>query len=288
MTRPRSGRSSRRSRPSRSAFASSALRTSTGPPPGRSTSTTPTASRSSRTAGRRRRSSRTPPTCATQGDAAEVAFLVADAWQGQRHLDDPARASRRHRRAARDPDVHRRGAPAQPPHDRGVPRERLPGRHALDARRDRDRAPDLALRTRRSRGSTSASGSPPSRRSRSFLEPRSVAVIGASRRRGTVGGEILRNLLATEFEGAVYAVNAQADVVQSLPAYHSITDIPGTRRAGVVVVPAADVVGGRARVRGGRRPRAAGHLGGLRGGGRGGCTAASASWSRSAATPACG
>ena len=52
---------------------------------------------------------------------------------GTRHRDDPARPPRGDRRAARHHDVHRRGAAAQPPHDRGVPRERLPGRHALDA-----------------------------------------------------------------------------------------------------------------------------------------------------------
>ncbi|MBV8956895.1 MAG: GNAT family N-acetyltransferase, partial [Solirubrobacterales bacterium] len=43
--------------------------------------------------------------------------------------------------------------------------------------------------------------------SRSLLEPRSVAVIGASRRPGTIGAQILRNLLRSEFHGAVYAVN---------------------------------------------------------------------------------
>jgi acetate---CoA ligase (ADP-forming) len=78
---------------------------------------------------------------------------------------------------------------------------------------------------------------------RTFLEPRSVAVIGASRRRGTVGGEILHNLLAAEFNGAVYAVNERAEVVQSLPAYRSVGDIPGAVDLAVVVVPAEHVVG---------------------------------------------
>jgi len=77
---------------------------------------------------------------------------------------------------------------------------------------------------------------------RNFLEPHSVAVIGASRRRGTIGAEILRNVLSSEFEGAVYAVNASADVVQSLPAYHAVTDIPAAIDLAVVVVPAEYVV----------------------------------------------
>ncbi len=77
---------------------------------------------------------------------------------------------------------------------------------------------------------------------RSFLEPRSVAVIGASRRRGTVGGEILHNLLSAGFNGPVYAVNEHADVVQSLHAYRSVGDIPGGVELAVVVVPAEHVV----------------------------------------------
>ena len=78
---------------------------------------------------------------------------------------------------------------------------------------------------------------------RSFLEPRSVAVIGASRRRGTIGGEILHNLLAAKFNGAVYAVNDRAAVVQSLPAYRSVGDIPGGVELAVVAVRAQQVVG---------------------------------------------
>jgi acetyl coenzyme A synthetase (ADP forming)-like protein len=78
---------------------------------------------------------------------------------------------------------------------------------------------------------------------KSFLEPSSVAVIGASRRRGTIGGEILHNLLAAEFSGAVYAVNDKADVVQSLPSYRSVQDIPGGVELAVVALPAAQVVG---------------------------------------------
>ena len=76
----------------------------------------------------------------------------------------------------------------------------------------------------------------------SFLAPRSVAVIGASRRRGTVGGEILHNLLAGEFTGAVHAVNDKADVVQSLPAHRSVRDIPGGVELAIVAVPAEQVV----------------------------------------------
>ncbi|MBV9001850.1 MAG: GNAT family N-acetyltransferase, partial [Solirubrobacterales bacterium] len=78
---------------------------------------------------------------------------------------------------------------------------------------------------------------------RSFLEPSSVAVIGASRQRGTIGGEILHNLLTAEFDGPVYAVNDKAEAVQSLPAFRSVEDIPGGVELAIVAVPAEQVVG---------------------------------------------
>jgi acetate---CoA ligase (ADP-forming) len=76
----------------------------------------------------------------------------------------------------------------------------------------------------------------------SFLAPRSVAVVGASRRRGTIGGELLHNLIAGEFTGAIYPVNAHAEIVQSLPAHRSVTDIGEPVDLTVVVVPAEQVV----------------------------------------------
>jgi acetate---CoA ligase (ADP-forming) len=77
---------------------------------------------------------------------------------------------------------------------------------------------------------------------RHVLEPRSVAVIGASRRLGTVGGEVLRNLIGGGFTGPIYPVNPNAELVQSLPAYGSVADIPGEVDLAVIVVPADRVV----------------------------------------------
>jgi acetate---CoA ligase (ADP-forming) len=78
---------------------------------------------------------------------------------------------------------------------------------------------------------------------RAFLAPRSVAVVGASRRRGTVGAELFHNLLAAGFNGPVYPVNPNAPVVQSVVAYPSIAAVPGPVDLAVVAVPAAAVVG---------------------------------------------
>ena len=77
---------------------------------------------------------------------------------------------------------------------------------------------------------------------RALLHPSSVAVIGASRRRGTVGGELFHNLLAGGFTGPVYPVNPAADVVQSVAAYRSVLAIPGPVDLAVIVAPAASAV----------------------------------------------
>ena len=74
-----------------------------------------------------------------------------------------------------------------------------------------------------------------------FLEPRAVAVVGASRRRGTVGGEIFHNMLEAGFGGVVYPVNPSADVVQSVRAYPSIAAVPGEVDLAVIAVPAEAV-----------------------------------------------
>ena len=75
-----------------------------------------------------------------------------------------------------------------------------------------------------------------------FFEPRSVAVIGASRERDTVGGQIFHNLLDGGFEGVAYPVNREAEVVQSVRAYSSVGEIPGPIDLAVIAVPAAAVI----------------------------------------------
>jgi acetyl coenzyme A synthetase (ADP forming)-like protein len=77
---------------------------------------------------------------------------------------------------------------------------------------------------------------------RAFLEPRSVAVVGASRQRGTVSGELFHNLLAAGFNGPVYPVNPKSSVVQSVVAYKSVLDVPGPVDLAVLALPAPYVV----------------------------------------------
>ena len=77
---------------------------------------------------------------------------------------------------------------------------------------------------------------------RPFLEPRAVAVIGASREHGTVGGQLFHNALEAGFEGVVYPVNPSADVVQSVRAYPTVTDVPDEVDLAVIAVPAPAVI----------------------------------------------
>lgn len=77
---------------------------------------------------------------------------------------------------------------------------------------------------------------------KSFFKPSAVAVVGASRKRGSIGGEIFRNLLRYGFEGPVYPVNPNARVIQSVTAYSTIAEIPGPVELAIIVVPAEEVI----------------------------------------------
>ena len=74
------------------------------------------------------------------------------------------------------------------------------------------------------------------------LYPRSVAVIGASRTAGSIGSRLMRNLVHNGFTGPVFPVNPSADVVNSIRAYPSVTDIPGNVDLAIIVVPSPYVL----------------------------------------------
>lgn len=72
--------------------------------------------------------------------------------------------------------------------------------------------------------------------------PQSVAVVGASTRHGTVGNDILRNLVFTEFQGAVYPVNPKTKSVLGIRCYPSLTEVPDPVDLAVIIVPAPAVL----------------------------------------------
>ncbi len=74
-----------------------------------------------------------------------------------------------------------------------------------------------------------------------MFAPRSVAVIGATDRAGTVGRTVLENLLRGNYQGKVFAVNAKRDEVLGLKAYKNIRDLPQRVDLAIVATPAATV-----------------------------------------------
>jgi acetyl coenzyme A synthetase (ADP forming)-like protein len=75
-----------------------------------------------------------------------------------------------------------------------------------------------------------------------LLAPRSIAVIGASRREGTMGRQILHNLIAYGFTGAVYPVNPNARSVCAVRAYPRVSDVPDSIDVAMIVVPKEQVL----------------------------------------------
>ncbi|MDY6911390.1 MAG: acetate--CoA ligase family protein [Chloroflexota bacterium] len=73
---------------------------------------------------------------------------------------------------------------------------------------------------------------------KSIMSPRSVAVVGATNRQGSVGLSVFRNILSAGFQGVLYPVNPKAISVQSVRAYPRLADIPDEVDMAVVIVPA--------------------------------------------------
>lgn len=74
------------------------------------------------------------------------------------------------------------------------------------------------------------------------LHPRSVAVIGASADRESVGYAIVRNLVVNGFTGPVYPVNPNRSSVSGLPAFAAIAEVPDRVDLAVIALPAAKVL----------------------------------------------
>ncbi|MDF6017740.1 acetate--CoA ligase family protein [Streptomyces sp. JH34] len=73
---------------------------------------------------------------------------------------------------------------------------------------------------------------------RRLMEPRSVAVIGASNEQGKIGNSVMRNLIDGGFAGEIHPVNPRADDILGRKAYKSVTDVPGEVDVAVFAIPA--------------------------------------------------
>jgi acetyl coenzyme A synthetase (ADP forming)-like protein len=175
------------------------------------------------------------------GERAEVAFLVADAWQGRgiatillAHLAEYATEhgfstfiaevmATNHRmiEVFRESGFQVKVRPTPDAIEIEFPTSMAPP--ALERFQERDRIASVAAVT-------------------SVLAPASVAVVGASRRPGTVGRALLHNVVAAGFSGTVYAVNEHGGQIESLDAYRSVSELPEPVDLAVIVVPADRVL----------------------------------------------
>ncbi|MEY2523865.1 MAG: hypothetical protein QOJ66_2430, partial [Ilumatobacteraceae bacterium] len=78
---------------------------------------------------------------------------------------------------------------------------------------------------------------------RRILNPASIAVVGASRTPGTIGYELVHNLIRGGFTGAVLPVNPSAGSVAGIHAYATVGEAPGPPDLAIIAVPADAVAG---------------------------------------------
>ncbi|WP_144673487.1 GNAT family N-acetyltransferase [Arthrobacter sp. U41] len=74
-----------------------------------------------------------------------------------------------------------------------------------------------------------------------LLAPSSVAVIGASRKWGTVGYQLLEHIIEGRFTGPVYAINPEAFELAGMLSFGRLSEVPGPVKLAIVAVPYAEV-----------------------------------------------
>ncbi|NLE79525.1 MAG: GNAT family N-acetyltransferase [Rhodococcus sp.] len=171
------------------------------------------------------------------GNSAEVAFVVADAHQGRglgpillEHLAGAAAENGLTKFVAEVLSENRNmvtvfreaGYQVSRTYDGGVVKLEFdidPTEALVSVRNSRERAAET-------------------RSMKNVLNPRSVAVIGASGDRSKVGSAVLVNLLRGGFTGPVYPVNAESRSIRGVRAYKTVREIPDEVDLAVVAVPA--------------------------------------------------
>jgi len=73
---------------------------------------------------------------------------------------------------------------------------------------------------------------------KNLLEPKSIAVIGASEDVSKPGGRLTKNILTKGFNGNLYLVNPKGGIIQGVKAYPSIPELPEAPDLALIGVPA--------------------------------------------------
>jgi len=75
-----------------------------------------------------------------------------------------------------------------------------------------------------------------------IFNPKSVAIIGASRTPGKVGYVLTKNMIDSGYDGEIYPINPNAEEILGLKAYPSVMDVPGNVDLAVIAIPSAYVL----------------------------------------------
>lgn len=78
---------------------------------------------------------------------------------------------------------------------------------------------------------------------KAFLQPRSIAILGASNDFQKLNGRTLKALIDKKYGGAIYPVNPKYETIADLKCYPDVASIPGPIDLAVVAVPAKRVPG---------------------------------------------
>ena len=76
---------------------------------------------------------------------------------------------------------------------------------------------------------------------RRIMQPKAVAVIGASAEAGKIGNSVMKNLINGGYKGQIYPIHPKADEILGYKAYKSVKDVPGEIDTAVFAIPAKAV-----------------------------------------------
>ena len=72
----------------------------------------------------------------------------------------------------------------------------------------------------------------------SFFNPKSIAIVGASRQKSKVGYELLASIMGAGYKGKIYPVNPQADTIEGLKCYPALESIQQVPELVIIIIPA--------------------------------------------------
>jgi acetyl coenzyme A synthetase (ADP forming)-like protein len=76
-----------------------------------------------------------------------------------------------------------------------------------------------------------------------IMQPKAVAVIGASDEAGKIGNSVMKNLINGGYQGEIYPIHPKAAEIMGHKAYKSVKDVPGEIDTAVFAIPAKFVAG---------------------------------------------